>query len=955
MREHDEFVRALEGALRGEVLADEHSRGLYATDASLYEMFPVAVALPRDEADVLAALRLAREYGVSVLARGGGTSLAGQTVGHSLVLDFSRHMNRLLEVNVEERWARVEPGLVRDELNRRLAQQGLHFAPDPATSSRANFGGMIANNSSGTRSIFYGKTVDHLLELKVALADGTVLHLGELSPEAYEARCRQNDREGEILRRFRELIRPNEEAIRQAFPKVMRRVQGYNLDEFAGRTNWNLAKLICGSEGTLALILEAKVRLEPLPAHKSLCVVHFRGLPEALRGVQPILEFGPSAVELLDEKVLAQARNNLLTRRLCGFLEGEPGAVLVVEFFADSEKEAAEKPARLAESLRSRGIGYAWPVITYPRRMEEVWTVRRKGLGLVLGMRGARKPLAFIEDAAVPVEHLPEYIEGVLNICRENDTDAVAYAHASVGVLHVRPILDLRRPEDLLRFRNISEATFRLVKKFGGSWSGEHGDGLSRSYYLERYFGSKVYGLLREVKRLFDPENLLNPGKIVDAPPIDRHLRYDPNYRETPPRSQYHFRNEGSFAEAVHLCSGVGECRKLKGGTMCPSFRATLDEEHSTRGRANLLRLAMAGRLPGGLTHPRLLEALDLCLSCKACKSECPSNVDMAKLKSEVWQLRYDRQGVPLRDRLVARSAALARTLAGPLAPVVNALQRSAPFRRLQESLIGLDRRRSLPAYAPRSFVSWFAGRPRPDFEPRGQVVLFADTYLNFHEPAIGRAAVLLLEACGFEVLVADVGCCQRPRLSHGFLRLAEKDGERTARALEPYLQQELPVLVCEPSCASALNDDLPDLIADAELAERLRKGVRPLEAFLLEAFHQGQLSSLPPLTRTRWHVHGHCHQKALFGTEPIRKLMEAAGAEFVREIPSGCCGMAGSFGYEREHFDLSVKIGEELLLPAVRALPPNEGLIACGFSCRHQIADLTGRQAVHWVQCFDL
>ncbi|RMF31522.1 MAG: hypothetical protein D6765_01625 [Bacteroidetes bacterium] len=582
-----------------------------------------------------------------------------------------------------------------------------------------------------------------------------------------------------------------------------------------------------------------------------------------------------------------------------------------------------------------------------------MWTVRRKGLGLVLGMRGARKPLAFIEDAAVPVEHLPEYIEGVLDICRENGTDAVAYAHASVGVLHVRPILDLRQPEDLLRFKNISEATFRLVKQFGGSWSGEHGDGLSRSYYLERFFGSKVYGLLREVKRLFDPENLLNPGKIVDAPPIDRHLRYDPNYRETPPPTHYHYRQDGSFAAAVHLCSGVGECRKLQGGTMCPSFRATRQEEHSTRGRANLLRLAMAGRLPGGLTHPRLHEALDLCLSCKACKSECPSNVDMAKLKGEVWQLRYESRGIPLRDRLVGASPALARTLCGPLAPVANALQRSAPFRLAQERLLGLHRRRSLPPYARRSFVDWFARRPRPDFEPQGQVVLFADTYLNYHEPHIGRAAVRLLEACGFEVLVADVGCCQRPRLSHGFLHQAKKDGTRTAQALDTYLQQELPVLVCEPSCASALNDDLPDLLDDAELARRLQLGVKPLEAFLLQAFDEGLLPSLPPLTRPRWHLHGHCHQKALFGTEPMRKLLEAAGAESVREIPSGCCGMAGSFGYEREHFDLSVKIGEEVLLPAVRALPEEEGLVACGFSCRHQIADLAGRRALHWVECF--
>ncbi len=953
------FVQDLIMNLSGEVLDDPVSLGLYATDASVYQIMPVAVALVRDEADVETALRVAADHGIAVLPRGGGTSLAGQTVGHALVLDFSKHMNQVLELDVENRRVRVQPGLVRDTLNAFLQPHGLHFAPDPATSSRANVGGMVGNNSSGTKSILYGKTVDHILAATVLLADGTRLRLEALSPEAYEKKCAREDREGEIYRRFRQILHESREEVEARFPKVMRRVGGYNLDEFIHTDTWNLAKLICGSEGTLATLVELELNLEPLPAYQAVAAVHFSEVAEAIRAVGPILAFQPAAVEILDNTVLRLARQNLMTQRHCRFLEGDPAAILVVEFYSDQAEEGMLRAGRMAEDLRERGLGYAYPAFAgHEAGYEDVWIIRKKGLGLMLGLKGDKKPLPFIEDAGIPVEVLPEYIAEVLDVCRKHETDAAMYAHASVGVIHVRPILDLRQVQDIGRFKAIAEDTFRLVRKYGGSWSGEHGDGLVRSPFNERFFGKKLYAAFREIKHLFDPEGRMNPGKIVDAPAMDQNLRYGKQYHDRAVPAWFHYREEGGFGPAVHMCTGVGECRKLSGGTMCPSFRATRDEAHSTRGRANALRLAMSGQLgPEGLHDKGLHEVLDLCLSCKACKSECPSNVDMARLKSEVWQLRWSKEGPGLRDRLIRDAATMARRLSGPFAPWANRMQGSRAFRTLLERVAGLDKDRVLPAYAPEPFSAWFNGQTfSPAAKPRGKVALFADTYLNYHEPQIGRAAVRLLTRLGYTVQLADVGCCQRPRISHGFLQRAREGGTRTAGALEPFLREEVPVLVCEPSCASALADDLPDLLVDPDLGERLKGGVHLIDTWLAGQLADGHLSPEAWSKATEVSsgkstlVHGHCHQKALYGTAGMKTLLQASGS-IPEEIPSGCCGMAGSFGYEKEHSELSEKIGEEVLFPAIRSAPENTEVVACGFSCRHQIAHFTGRKAVHWLE----
>lgn len=946
------FIQDLKLHLQGDLLIDKASLGIYATDASVYQIEPIAIVLPKHEADVQIAVKIAADHGISILPRGGGTSLAGQTIGHSMILDFSKYMNQILELNEKEGWVRVQPGLVRDELNAFLKNKGWHFAPDPATSSRANIGGMIGNNSSGTKSILYGKTVDHIMELKVVLSDGTILNFKELSIESFNKKAQQDNREGIIYQTFKNLILEHEAEILTQFPKVMRRVQGYNLDEFAGQKNWNLSQLICGSEGTLATILEAKINLEPLPKFKSVCVVHFAEVLEAIQAVTPMLQFQPSAIEILDDTVIRLSRENLLTKRHAHFIEGHPAAIQIVEFYGNTLKEVMERPKQMITQLKALNLGYAYPLFSEGEAYNDVWLIRKKGLGLMLGLKGGKKPLPFIEDAGIPTDVLPEYIDRVLKICKKHQTEAAMYAHASVGVIHVRPILDLRLAEDIERFKKIADETFELVKEYKGSWSGEHGDGLVRSFYLERYFGEQIYGVLRQVKQLFDPNNLMNPGKIIDGPPIDENLRYGTKYKEKPIETVFKYREDGSFSNAVHMCTGVGECRKMLGGTMCPSFKATREEEHSTRGRANALRLAMSGQLDEeGLNSPRLKEALDLCLSCKACKSECPSNVDMAKLKSEVLQKQYDKKGTSLRDRMIRDSADMAAKMSGNFAPIINGIIQTNLARWTMDKILGLDKKRTMPSYAKQSFVQWYHKNYALRPQANQQVVLFADTYLNYHEPQVGIAATRLLDACGFEVLVADVGCCQRPKISHGFLKAAKREGTKVAQKLNIFLKKGLKIVVCEPSCVSALIDDLPDLLDDSALAKNLSKNVQAIDVFLAEQIQSKKINVTFSSTIKKLTLHGHCHQKALTGTKHLKYIFSQIKDLEVKELNTGCCGMAGSFGYEKEHYQLSKKIAERVLLPALKKQDKGVTLVADGFSCRHQVGHFDGQKAKHWVE----
>ncbi len=945
--------RELKARLQGEVRFDETARTLYATDASPYEIRPIGVVVPRTADDVRATVELAARHGVPLLPRGGGTSLAGQTVGRALVVDVSKYLDRVLEVNLEERWARVEPGVVRDRLNAELAPHGLQFTPDISTTSRANIGGMVANNSAGTRSIKYGMTVDQVESMRVLLMDGTELELGPVDDEALRAKLGQRDREGELYRTVHHIVTEHADEIDARYPKIMRRVGGYNLDEFAPGRPFNLAKLVCGSEGTLAVILDVTVRLDPVPTHRLLAMLHFETLEKALTAVQHVNRHGPSAVELMDRDIFVLGRQNRALEPLLGWLQGDPGAVLMVEFDGTSPQEMRAGLQSLQGDPDVTGLAYATYLATAPEQQAQILQFRRDGLGIYSTVKGRNKPTPFVEDSSVPVENLPAYIAEVAEVCRKHGVHVVFYAHASVGVIHLRPHLDLKTEQGVAAFEAISREVFELVKKYGGSWSGEHGDGLIRSYQNPAMFGPVLYQDFRAIKEAFDPAKLLNPGKVVDAPPMTDDLRYGADYPEVELPTHFDFSADGGYLGAIENCNGVGACRKVGTGTMCPSYMATRDEDHSTRGRANVLRDALNGRMPGGLTSREVYDVLDLCLECKACKAECPSQVDMATIKYEFLQHYYDDHGTPLAVRAVGNVARVA-PLAQRLAPLSNALLPSAPVRWAMEKLVDVDRRRVMPRYARETFKHWFEReRERASVRTAGadrRVALFADTWTMFNETAPGQAAVRVLEALGYAVELVPYGCCGRPQLSKGLLREAKGMARRNVERLHPYVERGIPVVGLEPSCVTALADDYRGLLPGAR-TDAVANNVVMIDQFLAKAWTRGEIDPSAAFEKRPGEtmLHGHCQQKAVLGTASTRAVLEWVSEE-VREVDSGCCGMAGSFGYG--HHDLSMAIGEQRLFPAVRE---HQGdTVACGFSCRHQIADGTSKQARHVVEVLE-
>ena len=941
----------LRRGIRGEVRFDARARTLYATDASPYEIEPIGVVVPRDRDDAIAAVRICARHAVPILPRGGGTSLAGQTVGRAVVLDVSKYLTDILAIDPEARTATVEPGVIRDALNDRAATHRLQFTPDVSTTNRAAVGGMVANNSAGTRSIKYGKSVDQVIAMTCVLADGSVVRFGEVDEATLEAKCGQDDLEGDIYRTVRRIVREHEDEIVARYPKVMRRVGGYNLDEFVEGRPFNLAKLIAGSEGTLALILDVTVELHPIPATRMLAMLHFDSLRGALEAVPHINRHGPSAVELMDRELFELGQRSPALRPLLGWLEGMPEAVLMVEFDGadDDEVRAGVEGLRADPEVGERvfHVHEAWSAA----EQREILQFRKDGLGIYATVEGRHKPTPFIEDPAVPPEHLAEYIPAVQELCRELGVDTVFYGHASVGVIHTRPLLDLKTAEGLELFQTIADRTFELVRRYGGSWSGEHGDGLIRSQKNRELFGDTLYEAFREVKRAFDPNGIMNPGKIVDAAPMTESLRYGVGYPPVELDTVFDFGPDG-FLGAVEACTGVGACRKVDVGTMCPSYMATRDEDHSTRGRANILRDALNGRMPGGLTSQEVYDTLDLCLECKACKAECPSNVDMAKLKYEFLQQHHDTHGVPLATRAIGNVARVA-PLGRALAPLANALLPMPAVRWTIEKTLGVDRRREMPAYADESLASWFARRPvadrgvvpRPASEAR--VALFADTWTMYNDTAPGRAAVEVLDALGYHVELVPYGCCGRPQISKGLLRDARAAARRNLDRLAPYVRAGVPIVGLEPSCVTAFQDDYRDLVPGEE-ADALADAVVMIETFLAKEWSQGRLDPNGAFEKRSEPLllHGHCQQKAIIGTAASRALLEWVSDD-VREVDAGCCGMAGSFGYG--HYDLSMAIGERRLFPAVR---DHAGATAAdGFSCRHQIHDGTGKRARHVVE----
>jgi len=957
-----DLARDLASRIRGEVRHDATSRMLYATDASVYQVPPALVVIPRAPEDLAAILAVARERRLSVVARGAGTSLEGQTVGHGIQVDFSRFLNRVLAIDPEGRTALVEPGIVLDHLNAALAPHGLMFGPDVATTDRATVGGMIGNNSSGARSLVYGKTVDHVVALEAVLADGTLRRFDEKGPAGVQALLEGRGPEPDLYRAVIRRVRETAPRIVESFPRILRRVSGYNLDEMLrglravgeavpewtgpvapqarSPEGFSLARLLVGSEGTLGLTTRATLNLVPRPEAVGLLVTMFSSRDQALEANLALLELQPTALELMDRNLLDLARAQREMARNLSFLEGQPEAVLIAEFAGP----AAGIPGRLDEArqhLQARGMGYAWRALVESEDRDQVWKVRKAGLPLLLGIPGRRKPIAFVEDTAVAPERLLEFVRRFDRIMEDHGTRAACYAHASVGCLHLRPLLDLKCAEDVGRMASISEAVTDLVMSLGGALSGEHGDGRAHSSWLPRLFGSEIYQVFQAIKGAFDPDNLLNPGNIVEAPSLTENLRYGPAYRAESPETALDWSAEGGFDLAVEQCNGAGVCRKTQAGTMCPSFQVTRDEEHSTRGRANALRAALSGALPSGaLTSKRMLEVLDLCVQCKGCKSECPSNVDLAKIKFEVMVQYYKENPVPLRTRLFANAELLAR-IGCATAPLSNWFLAS-PLWPPVARMIGVAPQRRLPPYARPTFDTWWRRRPG---RPRGQrpvVALFVDTWANYNEPQVARAAVRLLEAAGFAVEPARKVCCGRAAISKGLIEPVRRAAWRNLELLSPYVEAGIPIVGLEPSCILTLREEYPWLYP-GERSRALARG-----SFTFEEFLAGRDLPLRP-GPSRVLVHGHCHQKSLVGMAPLRRLLSGIPGLEVQEVDSGCCGMAGAFGYEAEHYELSQAMGGQRLFPAVEKAR-REGLpvVAPGTSCRHQIWEATGVRALH-------
>jgi len=917
--------------IQGEVRFDTITRALYSTDASVYLIRPLGVVIPKNREDVIRIVQICGRMRCPLTMRGGGTSQAGQAIGEGLQVDTSKYFNRVLEVNAEERWARVEPGVVLDELNAHLAPLGLRFAPDISTASRATIGGMMANNSAGARSVLYGKTIDHVLEQTVVLADGSIAEFREIPREDVpkgddnmEARCYQT-----VLR----LAAEHASEIDRRYPKVLRRVGGYNLDAFVDSPTVNLAKMLVGSEGTLGVVLEAKLRLVPLPKAKAVMVIEFADLLEALSAAPVIVGHGPSAVEVMDKSILDNTRQNAnLDRIRKSFIQGDPAATLCVEFYGDTKEDLTPRLADLEHDLRARKLGYRYHTDTDPVTQARIWSLREAALGLSMAMKEDAKSISFVEDTAVVPEKLSEYIGRFLKIVREHGTTAGVYAHASVGCLHVRPVVNLKTAEGVAKFESLAKAVADLVLEFGGALSGEHGDGLVRGPFMRQMFGDTLYEAFREIKRTFDPHGIFNPGKIVDSPPLTSNLRFGAGYQTPQVVTFFDYSEYGGFGGAVEMCSGVGACRKKLAGTMCPSYMATRDEKDSTRGRANTLRLAMTGKLgESGLGDEGVYKVLDLCLECRACKAECPVGVDVARFKSEFLADYWSRHGTPLRARALG-DVARASVWGSRFAPVSNWLAGAAA------GMLGIDTRRRLPVWRRKTFeqqAGLASGRP---------VALFNDTFTNHYDPEIGIAALEVLERGGCSVDVVRPGCCGRPLISQGLLAQARAQAAKIVDGLWPIASRGGKILFLEPSCLSAVKEDIPSLLRGEQQTK-----ARALAAacMLFEEFAAGLDLPLRAGPQ-RVLLHGHCHQKSMGLLDASKALLSKIPGATVVDLDAGCCGMAGSFGYTREHYDVSVAIANRKLLPAVKEMQPGDVLAAPGTSCRHQVADLSGVAAQH-------
>jgi FAD/FMN-containing dehydrogenase/Fe-S oxidoreductase len=965
-----EQLYELSEVLEGDLFFDDMMRVLYATDASAYREIPLAVAMPKSVDDLKKLIAFASANKTSLIPRTAGTSLAGQVVGNGIVVDVSKYFTSIIEINKEQKWVKVQPGVIRDELNRYLNPHGFFFAPETSTANRAMIGGMVGNNSCGSNSVLFRSTREHLLEVKALLSDGSEAVFGSLDVDAFHQKCVGNTLEAEIYRTTNTLLTncENQQEIRNEFPKksVERRNTGYALDALLnsapfteGGPDFNFCKLIAGSEGTLAFITEIKLKLTNLPKTiNGLLCVHFNSVDDALRANLIALRYHPAASELIDHYILECTKENIEQSKNRFFVKGDPEAILVVELTGNSKEDVTAKALDCEMTMREAGFGYHFPLL-FGEDTKKIWSLRKAGLGLLGNMPGDEKAVPVIEDTAVDVNDLPQYIADFNKILHKYDLHAVHYAHAGSGEIHLRPIINLKTTEGNHLFRLIAEEIATLVKKYKGSLSGEHGDGRLRGEFIPQMVGQKNYELFKQIKHSWDPQNIFNPNKIVDTPPMNTMLRYSPGEKIAPFKTIFRFYRQDILQHAEQ-CNGTGDCRKthLAGGTMCPSYMATRNEKDTTRARANILREFLTrSEKTNRFDHKEIYEVMDLCLSCKGCKSECPSNVDVAKLKAEFLQHYYDANGVPFRSKLIAnfsKSAQLGSLMPGLYNFIVTTPGTSTLIKRTS----GFSTKRSMPTLYKTTLKKWYK-KSKPNTQSltetiKRKVYLFCDEFSNYNDTEIGIKTIQLLEKLGYQVEIPEHLESGRTWLSKGLIREAQKIINTNISLLKNIVTEQTPLLGIEPSAILTFRDEYIDLADDDKLpaARKMAKSVFTIEEFIASEIDKGNMTK-EVFTKEKMLIkfHGHCQQKALSSVNPSVKMLSLPENYSVEVIPSGCCGMAGSFGFEKEHYDLSMKIGELVLLPAVRSQPGDVIIAATGTSCRHQIKDGTGRKALHPVE----
>jgi FAD/FMN-containing dehydrogenase/Fe-S oxidoreductase len=959
-------INNLQNIVEGEVFTDKASKIRYATDASVYYEEPQAVIIPKSKSDIKNIIDYAAKHKLPLIPRAAGTSLAGQVVGNGIVIDISKYLTRIIEINKAENYVVVEPGVILDNLNRKLKSYNLFFGPETSTANRCMISGMVGNNACGLHAVKYGTTREHILEVSGFLSDGSYVTFKSLNGDEFSRKCELQNLEGDIYRNIRKILSDSEniQQIKKNYPeqRLTRRNNGYALDLLVDTDPFikngkpfNFAKLIAGSEGTLMFITEIKLNLvEAPPENKGLVCAHFTSVKKALKANIVALKYGVTAVELMDDTILNAALQNAEQRRNSFFIEGNPKAILMIEFAETSVADINSKSEAMISEMQENGLGYHFPVL-YGVDIKKAWNLRKAGLGVLANIGDDKKSVTVVEDTAVHPDFLPEYIEEFAEIMNFYGEDCVYYAHAGTGEIHLRPRLDLKKSDDVVKFKNIAWDIARLVKKYRGSLSGEHGDGRLRGEFIPFMLGDKVYSLLKELKHTWDIDNIFNPGKIIDTPPMDAFLRYKQGV--TPQiDTVFDFSDKGGIIKAVERCNGSGDCRKLPeaGGTMCPSYMATRDEKNTTRGRANVLReffYLKSGDNP--FNSKEIYEALDLCLSCKACKTECPSSVDVAKLKAEFLQHWYDNNGISLRTRAIANISKI--NFVGAIVPqVTNFFMKNGFTSRVIKKVLGFAPQRSMPLLQNKTLRKYIKKSLQIPGNYKKEVVLFVDEFTNYNDTQVGIAAIRLLTKLGYKVSTVKNVESGRTYLSKGLLRKAKKIAVKNVTLFKNIISDNKPLIGIEPSAILTFRDEYPDLVGEKlkPTAFELAKNCLLIEEFIVAEFKKGNITKeMFDKSHKEILLHGHCQQKAVATTKPVLQMLSIPENYFVKEIPSGCCGMAGSFGYEKEHYELSMKIGEMILFPAVRKAKKETVIVASGTSCRHQIKDGTQREALHPVE----